>query len=292
MKHLSIARQVAIDTKALAIRAMKKFSPSQAAYHIARQRVVCPVDYARYAEFAAIINDFEINSKMVVLDVSSPQWFSLYLASKYPSCKFEYINILESEISEYPNIAKALDIHNISYCKEDVRGMQYANNTFDRIISISVIEHVYPENDGDKKALSEIYRVLKHRGEFLFTVPFKSNRNILYVNDGVYERTEKKRNFFAREYDRDMFYDLVNASDFKLTSSWYICERSGIFPLDYYQWGPGRNIFYSRYLLKFKRLIEKVSRHSLDELLAKQYLRVSRDISGRLVNISAKLQKA
>ena len=291
MKNLEIGLEVASNIRALAMRAVKAFSSSQSAYYIARERIVCPVDYMRYAEFEAILGDLELNSRMTILDVSSPQWLSLYLANKYPNSEFHYINIIDRELNSFTDIAKALGIKNIRYGKEDVRDMQFGVNTFDRVISISVIEHIYPEDGGDLKALREIHRVLKPGGEFLFTVPYKSKSDIVYMDGAVYERIENKRNFFAREYDQEMFNKLIEKSGFSLMGSWFIGERSGIFPLDYYEWGPGKDAFFAKIFISCKRLLERIRRKALDEILARRYLRVSREITGRLVNISARLAK-
>jgi ubiquinone/menaquinone biosynthesis C-methylase UbiE len=292
MKNLELGLQVSNDTRSLALRAVKELSSSHAARDIADVRAVRPVDYMRHAEFSAILRDLELNSGMTILDVASPQWFSLYLANKYPSVEFHYINIVDSELDPYKELAEALGIKNLRYRKEDVRDMQFSDNTFDRVISISVIEHIYPEEDGDLNALSEIYRVLKSGGEFLLTVPYKSKSNILYIDGPVYERKEKTRNFFAREYDEEMFNKLIERSYFSLMRSWFICERRGMFPVDYYEWGPGKNVFLARYLVQSRKLLERIFRISLDEALAKKYLSVSREITGRLVNISARLTKA
>ena len=246
----------------------------------------------RYAEFDAILRDLQLESGMQILDVSSPQWFSLYLANNYPDIEFQYINILDSELDPYAEIAEALGIRNLKYRKEDIRNSGLRDNTFDRAISISVIEHIYPEKGGDLKALDEISRVLISGGEFLLTVPYKSRCNILYRDGPVYERRERTRNFYAREYDEVMFDRLVGRSKFSLNGTWFICELTGSFSVDYYEWGPGKDIFPGKYLVKSRILLERIFGKSLDELLAKKYLSVSREITGRLVNISARLKKA
>jgi ubiquinone/menaquinone biosynthesis C-methylase UbiE len=289
MKNLEKGLQVASVTRLLAQRAIKELSPTQDAYRIARQRILCPVDYMRYAEFDAILRDLEITPGMTILDVSSPQWFSLYLANKHPNIEINYLNIIDSEIDPYKEIARALGIKNLTYRKEDVRDLRLCENTFDRVVSISVIEHIYPDKDGDLKALNEISRVLKPGGEFLLTVPFKSKGKIVYLDGPVYEREERTKNFYAREYDEVTFHKLIKLSNFSLAGLWFICERTGILSVDYYEWGPGRNILILRYLIKSLKLWERVLGISINEALAKQYLNVSREVNSRLVNISARL---
>jgi ubiquinone/menaquinone biosynthesis C-methylase UbiE len=102
--------------------------------------------------------------------------------------KFTYINIIDSELDVYKELANCLRIKNLKYHKEDVRNMEFNDNTFDKVITISVIEHVYPEKDGDMIALGEIKRVLKPDGNLLLTIPYKSKHNIVYSDGPVYDK--------------------------------------------------------------------------------------------------------
>ncbi len=275
----------------LAKKAMKSLPPSSRAYKAASRQAARPIDYMRYAEFEAIVRDLEIRPQMEILDVSSPQWFSLYLAEHNRNTKFCYINIIDSELDPYKEISSALGIDNIEYLKADVRELEFDNDTFDKVISISVIEHVYPELGGDTKALTEIRRILKPEGELLITVPYKAERNVIYIDAAVYERNSKDRNFFAREYDKEMFEELIERTDFSVESSWFICERKGLLSIDYYEWGPGKNNLLMKYLMKSRLLAEKLIRKSIDGPLAHRYLTVSKSIAARVVNISARLVK-
>jgi ubiquinone/menaquinone biosynthesis C-methylase UbiE len=291
MKNLVKAFEAAADIRSLAARAARELSSSLTAREIAKRRTERPIDYMRYAEFEAILRDLELYPRMTVLDVSSPQWFSLYLASKHPTIEFYYINIIESELIAYGEIAKALRLKNLKLQKGDVRNLNFPDNTFDRVISISVLEHVYPEDGGDLQSLTEIRRVLKSSGELLLTVPFKSECNVVYVTGPVYERNGEGRNFYAREYDEQTFNRLVELSRFAAVDSWFICERRGLFALDYYQWGPGKAVLGTKYVIKAKRLLDRVLRRSFDDILAERYLYVSRTSGDRLVNISCRLRK-
>ena len=50
----------------------------------------------------------------------------------------------------------------------DVRGMPFKDGEFDAVVSVDAIDHLNKE--GIAKALSEVARVLKPRGEFLLTI--------------------------------------------------------------------------------------------------------------------------
>ena len=292
MNELQNLSEVSGAIKALALRAMNGLSPAEQAYSIARSRTIRPVDYMRCAEFDAILRTLRIAPNTKILDVSSPQWFSLFLAAKYPETTFHYINIVDDELIPYETIGRVLDLKNLAFQKGDVRGLEFDESTFDKVISISVIEHVYPETDGDLGALLEIKRVLKPGSELLLTLPFKAKRNIVYMDGPVYERGDQSRNFFAREYDKEMFDKLMDRSGFTKSDVLFICERRGLFAVDYYEWGPGKNSRLASYSVKVRRLVERFARKPIDETLARSYLSVSDEINGRVVNIFASLVKA
>jgi ubiquinone/menaquinone biosynthesis C-methylase UbiE len=248
------------------------------------------IDYMRYAEFSAIYTRLSLKPGQRVLDVSSPQWFSIFLAHQYPLVHFDYINIIDSEIELYRKICDICGISNIQYHREDVRCLSFNDHIFDKVVTISVLEHIYPEKDGDVKALTEIKRVLKPEGDILLTVPYKEKGNIVYIDGSVYERESQDKNFFAREYDQEMFNRMVENSGFICRDITYICEKPGVLSLDYYQWGPGKLFWYAKYICKFKQILEKIVGHSFDEILARRYLFISDKIIHRVVNVAAVLE--
>lgn len=282
-------KQISNAIRELSSQALSSFSPPDPAWEVARAGYMRPINYMRCAEFYALSRELIIEPGMRILDISSPQWFSLFLAREYPEAYFDYTNMLDHELDPYKSIYQACEINNLIYHKEDVRALSFDANTFDKVISISVIEHISPEVGGDYKALQEIKRVLKHNGEFILTVPYKNKRNIVYVDGEVYERGSKKRNFYAREYDEKMFNNLVSDSGFHKKRVRFISEKPGLFSLDYYEWGPGKTFALGRYVAKSIRIVERAMKMSLHELLAKYYLRVSPRIEYRVVNIAASL---
>lgn len=291
MSSSNLSEDISKQIKVLASKAVGALSPSSAAWEFARRGAIRPVEYMRYAEFDAVLRDLVLAPGMTVLDISSPQWFSIYLAHKQPGVRIIYTNIIDSELDPFREIAAILKLSNLEYRKADARALEYPDGTFDKVISISVLEHIYPEVGGDTQALKEIARVLKPAGEMLLTTPYKSQRNIVYKDEAVYERNEKKRNFFAREYDEKMFDELIASSPFSVNSAWFICEKAGVFALDYYEWGPGRDVLIAKYVNKARRLLERSLGTSLDATLAHRYLDVSRSATGRLVNIAARLTR-
>lgn len=293
MAELQRAVAMAMQIRALAERSRRSLpadADHQVARRVARKHAARPIDYMRYAEFEAILRDLHLPSHATVLDVGSPQWFSLYLATTHPAVEFIYINIVEAELAPYAAIAQALGLTNLHYQIADVRQLEFASDRFDHVISISVLEHIYPETDGDCTALQEIRRVLKPHGTVHLTIPYKSQRNIVYVDGPVYERDQASRNFFAREYDRAMVDQLVQRSGFCITQQWFISEQPGLLALDYYEWGPGKDRWLINQVLKARKLLELLGKRSLDGWLAQRYLAVSPEPRDRLVNLAATLQ--
>ncbi len=291
MSDLALSIGAALEIKALAATSLAKLAPASAGHAFARRGVARPIDYMRYAEFEAMLRDLDMYPELSLLDVSSPQWFTILLAHRFPRCTFHYTNIIDSELDPFREIGRALSLENLVYEKADVRKLAYGDASFDRVISISVLEHVYPEVGGDVAAMQEIRRVLKPGGRLVLTVPFKSVRNIVFKDDEVYERRERTRNFFAREYDAAMFQELVVTSGMTPSEAWLICERSGMFALDYYEWGPGKDNPAGKVANRIRRLAERAMGRSFDQTLAARYLDVSRAQTGRLVNIAVALSR-
>lgn len=287
---MGITVKLQTEIKNLCRQALGSSGLSKAACKVLKSSLVQPIDYMRYAEFNAILNHLEVVPDTKILDISSPQWFSLYLAKQNPKTNFVYTNVIDNELSPFKEICRALDIQNLSYFKEDVRNLTFDTNTFDQVISISVIEHIYPASGGDILALNEISRVLKPDGKLHLTVPYKEEKSIVYIDGPVYERKQGNHNFFAREYDSSSFFSLVEESHLFPQHISFIVEKPGTFALDYYEWGPGKSHFLFGKIpiaLKFAR---KAFHLSLDHLLAQQYLQIASEPKNRLVNIAAVLK--
>lgn len=292
MHKFNHAEQLAKEIQVLSKNLVSGISDSRdGGYQEAKKRICCPINYMRYAEFEAVLKELDIKDGMKILDVSSPQWFSICLSNRNPGANFYYLNITDEEIVPFKQIAHNLGIKNLTFIKSDVRHLNFSDNTFDRIISISVIEHIFPEADGDLKALIQIKRVLKYGGYILLTVPFKSTGNIIFLNHSVYEREKNRRNFYAREYDAQQYKKLIENSGLYLDSNWHICEKKGFFSKDYYKYGPGKNTPYAIIFLNILKLINRNRLFQLELLLARFYLRVSKVINSRVVNICGKIVK-
>lgn len=255
------------------------------------ETVYRPVVYVRYAEFSSIdLLVDKIEPGQNILDIGSPQWYTVLKAIDYPKTNFFYINLLEEEISSFKEICALLKVNNLFYKIEDCRKLNFENNFFDLAYSISVLEHISPIKNGDIMALKEIKRVLNKNGSLLLTVPFKEKSNIIYSKEKAYEIKDNEEYFFAREYDNKTFSKLIEKSSLKIDSKYYITEIKSPFSMDYYIWGEGKDKRWgSIFFFKTKGIIEKILRKSVDLLYAKIHLRIETKNKHRLVNIAAKL---
>lgn len=270
--------------------AQQRLRNNQPAFRISRKTRSRPIDYMRWAEFDAVLRMLDLRPGQTVLDVASPQWLTLYLAAKNPDIHFNYINIMDIGVEPYRAIAAAHGLNNIEYAIEDVRQLPWPSSSFDKVISVSVLEHVYPEVGGDVAAFNEIRRVLKDDGELLLTLPCKHARGTVYMEGPVYEREEGGKNFFAREYDMGSFHNLVSQTGFRVDEEWRIEERPGPLAIDYLEWGEGRANGFVPWLVKKRAKFERLTGISFDEALAKRYLQVGKQPDARLVNVAARLK--
>lgn len=192
------------------------------------KRLILPVEYVRCVENRYVLKHLEATRDHVVLDVGSPKLLSLFLAARVGAQVYA-TDVMDYFIPEAGAYAKSvLGADGARYRMEiqDARALTYPDDTFDRVFSISVIEHI--PDDGDGLAVREIARVLKPGGLFCFTVPW-SDRGYLEEfarrGPGAYWVTsDEEVVFYQRAYDRD-------ALERRLL------RRSGLETLDVGFWG-------------------------------------------------------
>ena len=161
-----------------------------------------PVSIVRYFEFDFVNSSLRFGDEIRVLDVSSPYLFGFYVSSKY-QLEYYYINPDERDLANVNSLSAKM-IFKGKYIPKpmDALNLSFPDNYFDKIISISVIEHI--RDDGDSNAVKEIWRALKTGGLFSFTVPVKKIFEIEYRNRDEYnlDKNEKaNKYFFQRIYD-------------------------------------------------------------------------------------------
>lgn len=146
-------------------------------------KIAQPVNsFTRFPEYhifhEAIMNHMATTSfdnPPLVLDVGSPKLFGLHLACELP-IKLFCTDITPRNIDEYVIMWKALErgaTGDIKFEIADARNLEYPENSFDIVYSMSVLEHIEGET-ADTSGLNEIARVLKPGGLLVFSVPIGS----------------------------------------------------------------------------------------------------------------------
>lgn len=165
--------------------------------------IVNPVNIVRYFEFDFCYNSQDWSKTKKVLDVSSPRLFSFYVINKYPEIEYNYINPDVKDTDETKKCLVSLNNpKNFQIDNVDATKLHYSNEQFNTVISISVIEHI--PNDGDIKAIREMWRVIKKGGSFILTIPFARNFFEEYFDFdeyGLYLPTKAGKYFASRYYN-------------------------------------------------------------------------------------------
>lgn len=89
--------------------------------------------------------------------------------------------------------------------KADICALPFKDDSFDVILCNHVLEHI-PD---DRKALSELYRILKPSGWGIFQIPQDLKREVTYEDNSVTDKKERAKIFgqydHVRIYGRDYF---------------------------------------------------------------------------------------
>ena len=151
-------------------------------------------------DFEQILKYGEFKSEDVILDTGALQsYFSIFLAllirtvittDNMSWVKRAYYK--QSKLTSPEEWMRQVEMKSQGKVKAeiaDVCNLQYNDNSFDKVLSISTIEHI----DGDFKAMSEMIRVLKPNGLLLLTTEYNSERTKEYSEiDDSYMRIYNK----------------------------------------------------------------------------------------------------
>lgn len=116
--------------------------------------------------------------------------FSKQLDSNYTAVdKFE-------DVYDYPDGTVEMDITSIPM----------ADETMNMVICIHVLEHIQE----DRKAISEIYRVLKKGGVAILQVPYDKERTDTYEDASIVSREDRRKHFGQFDHVRIYGTDFIN----------------------------------------------------------------------------------
>jgi len=191
-----------------------------------------PVSIVRYFEFDYVDKNIEIKPKENILDISSPFLFGFCAVKNY-NIKYNYLNPDLADLQRVKKFATKIKFagkfnsYNINAIK-----LPFENNKFDKVISISVIEHVNGENDS--LVMQEMWRVLKPGGRLVLTFPVSKKFDVEYTKNNTYDLnvdTKDDKYFFQRIYDEENINNrlLKSIDDYEILSKNIFGEKEAGF---------------------------------------------------------------
>lgn len=189
-----------------------------------------PVSYWRSLEFRMVWEHGNFRAGERVLDVGSPKPFSLYLARSVGAV-VDSTDIEDYFMDEFALLRDATGVpaEQMPIRVEDGRRLSYADCQFDKVYSVSVIEHI--PDDGDIQCARELGRVLAPGGSCLITVPFwPTSKNVYrkpnFYWSGVSGPEQAGVVFFQRRYSADDLQKrLIEPSGLVAEKVLYVGER-------------------------------------------------------------------
>jgi SAM-dependent methyltransferase len=197
----------------------------------AAARVINPLSYPRLMEYELAIGALGPLDGLRVLDIGSPKLPALLIA-RDAKCELFSTDIRDYFMGATADFLGRLGQgqrlgHDIHLQVQDARHLTYPDAFFDRIFSISVLEHI--PDDGDSQAMQDIARVLKPGGVLTLTVPFSAaGYREEFLEGPVYERDEKDRpTFYQRHHDLQSLNErLLEPSGLKVVKMTFFGEPS------------------------------------------------------------------
>lgn len=187
-----------------------------------------PISLTRYFEFDFAGRYVQQFKGVKLLDVSSPRIFPIWAADAC-ECQVVMINPDSSDLEASKKLSVCMKNRDRITFDEGVDAIKlpYADNAFDMLTSISVIEHI--DGDGDSKALDEFVRVVRPRGVIILSFPVNGNYYEEYRSHDPYGTQEKDNRtglyFFQRFYDEgSMNMRLLGKRSVRVISKEYYVE--------------------------------------------------------------------
>jgi glycosyltransferase involved in cell wall biosynthesis/SAM-dependent methyltransferase len=161
-------------------------------WRVGLQRLIVPLDPWRYYELGRVA---ERPFEGACLDVSSPKLL-MSLLQREGRGDWTGIDLFASEVESWRQVDPSLRLE-----VDDATALSFPPESFERCACISVIEHI--PDDGDTRAMREMWRVLKPGGVLHLTTNVALSPRDVYVDKAVYgeaSRPDGDAIFFERQY--------------------------------------------------------------------------------------------
>jgi len=192
--------------------------------------LIVPVNYWRSIEYRMALEEGVFMPGERILDIGSPKLLALWLAENAG------VSVVATDIEAYftaeyglLGTLRGVTPGNLKLAVEDGRGLTFAAASFDKVYSISVLEHI--PNDGDIQCVREIARVLAPGGRCVLTVPFWPESRVDWRRPDFYWSQasvggEAGKVFFQRRYSEpDIEERLVYPSGLRPVKLRYVGEK-------------------------------------------------------------------
>ena len=188
----------------------------------------CPMNYARIMELPLTMLFLEADRSDRILDISSPK----LLSACYGRWGFRHLVAADVEdyfIRDFEVYRELCNLQLATSLFDATKAIPFPEGHFDKAFSVSVLEHI--PADGDRRALSEITRVLRDDGRLVITLPAFPE----YVEEWVSpHRTPywqkatanaEGRVFYQRRYDSDALYERLSVDGARIEETILIAEK-------------------------------------------------------------------
>jgi SAM-dependent methyltransferase len=152
-------------------------------------RLVVPLDPRRYYELGRVADE---QFSGACLDVSSPKLLPSLLSAEGRG-EWTCVDLFADEIDAWRTVDPTLDLR-----VEDATALTFPDESFDRCLCVSVVEHI--GGGRDKDALAEFWRVLKPGGSLHLTTDIALEARDHFVEEREWGDAS------SLEDDRGVFY--------------------------------------------------------------------------------------
>jgi SAM-dependent methyltransferase len=185
------------------------------------------VDYTRSVEYPVVLGLLELETAERVLEIGS----SDLLLAPYIATHFNvelHATDLDPVVQRQQKWIRLLGREDLLESgrfvvkRQDATELDYPDERFDRVVSVSTIEHVRET----QRAAAEIGRVLAPGGLAVVSVPFSLRARDIYLNRQLYAREyDDTPQFFEHVFDRPRLErDVIRASGLQVRDTRFLGE--------------------------------------------------------------------
>jgi SAM-dependent methyltransferase len=185
-----------------------------------------PMNYVRQMELPLVMELLSVKKEDSVLDVSSPKLLALYYSimgvkQVVASDRDDYF------VNDFEQYSEQLSLKLRTEVFDVTQKTEFPNNYFDKMFSVSVIEHI--NGDGDQAAVKEMLRMLKPGGSLVLTVPAWNRHVEEWLNNKHFYwdavKNSKGRYFYQRRYDKDSVIHRLGVDGAEIKDIYFIAEK-------------------------------------------------------------------